>query len=103
MGRPTLHISGPVNDTRQEVKSLRQGVMGSPEEVADIVGLTTKRPIEYLIRDQAARKLECKRGVPYMAKYLWGRLSSFTLQNMGAGPNTLSWCEQYVIICHLWP
>ena len=34
-----------------------------PEEVADIVGLATKRPIEYLIRDdQAARKLECQRG-----------------------------------------
>ena len=31
-----------------------------PEEVADIVGLGTKRPIEYLIR--AARKLEFRDG-----------------------------------------
>ena len=76
-----------------------------PEEVADIVELPTKRPIEYLIRDQALPGSWNVREVGsavYGKIFMAVRLSSFTLQNMAAGLSTLSWCEQYVIICHLW-
>ena len=68
------------------------------------MGQATKRPIEYLIRDQAARKLECKRGVPYMAKYLWQRglaVSRYKIWELGRtlcpGVNNMS---LYVIFGH---
>ena len=55
VGRPTLHISGPVNDTRQEVKSLRQGVMGCPpEEVVDIVGGTSHKKADCIFDPRQA-------------------------------------------------